>query len=451
MVRQRRDGSERGHCLPPGPRTPALIQTLQTLSGRKDGFPRFRARYGSTFSVWTLPGPQRLVMFSDPADIKEIFAGDPVELSGARGNEVLRAAMGDRSVMLNDGDAHRRIRRYLMPAFSPRAVEGYRPLVQELAAQEVDRWSAGETVQTLDRMAAITLEVMLRVVFGVSDGPRLEQLRPRVLRLAAVDPVVALGWLYPRLRALPPWRGHAANLRAVDALIHEEIGERRGTSGTRTDDLLSRLLQVGAGEDPDEQEQPLPDTEIRDQLVTLLLAGYETSAATLSWTLHELARNPDALAAAQLAADSGEDAYLEACLKEGMRLHPIIDYVARTLTQDRVVGGWSLPAGVTLAPAILLTHLDEDTFENASTFRPERFLEESPPPNTWIPFGGGVRRCVGAAFALMEGVVTLREVLTRYDLVADEPSPTKLRNITNVPGDGAPVRLSVRAPAASGR
>ena len=430
--------------LPPGPRLPAAVQTVQALSGWHATFPALRRRYGPTFTVRMLPGPQRYVMFSDPAAIKEIFAGDPGEFSGAKGNEVLRAAMGDRSVMLHDAQEHRRIRRYLMPAFSPAAVAGYRPLVREIARDEVARWRQGSSVATLDRMSAITLEVMLRVVFGVTDGERLDRLRPRVQHLVDVDPVVALGWMYPRLRTLPPWHGHQRNLREVDALIHAEIAARRASPDAADGpDLLSRLMRVGR----DDGAEPLADDELRDQLVTLLLAGYETSASALSWTLHELGRDETVRARAQRAADAGDEPYLEACLKEGMRLHPIIDFVARTLTTDRTVGGWRLPAGVTVAPAIMLTHLDEEHFPEPARYRPERFVDGSPPANTWIPFGGGVRRCVGAGFALMEGVVVLTEVLRRYAVVADRPSPNRLRNITNVPRDGAPVRLLPREPA----
>ncbi|MFX0537785.1 cytochrome P450 [Ornithinimicrobium sp. Y1847] len=429
--------------LPPGPKSPALLQTLRSYTGEQRGFPALVQRYGPTFTIRLLPGPQTYVLFSEPDDIKAIFAGDAAEFSGAGGNEVLRAAMGDRSVMLNDGAEHRRMRGYLRPAFSPGAVAAYRPVVEELTHAEVERWVPGQTVSSLERMAAITLEVMLRVVFGVSEGERLEQLRPRVLRLAEVGPVVVVGWLYPTLRALPPWRGHAANLREVDALIHAEIDARRAGDRDK-DDLLTRLLAVGSDGLGDEQG-PLPAQELRDQLVTLLLAGYETSASALSWTLHELARDPRALAAAQHAADEGDEAYLEACVKEAMRLHPIIDFVARTLRSPQQIGGWDLPAGVTVAPAIMLAHHREAAFAEPEQYRPERFLGDGPAAHTWIPFGGGVRRCVGASFALMEGVVVLREVLRRFDLVADESSPTRLRNITNVPGDGAPLRLLARA------
>lgn len=451
MARSKRPGVGRGPTLPPGPRTPALVQTVQAFTGRQAAFERHRRRYGDPFTVSMLPGPQRLVMFSDPAAIKEIFAGDPVQFSGALGNEMLRAAMGDRSVMLNDGEAHRAIRRYLMPAFSPAAVRTYRPIVERAAAAEVASWRPGQTVSALERMSSLTLDVMTEMVLGASDPRSLAELRPRLLRLVEVDPVVVGGWLYPRLRALPPWRGHARNLAAIDDLIEAEIADRRSSGspepapdaaaeGADAADLLDRLIRVGA-----EDGEPLTAAEIRDQVVTLLLAGYETSASTIAWTLHELGRDERVRARARRAADEGDDDYLEACLQEAMRLHPIIDYVARTLRSDARVGGVDLPAGVTVAPAILLAHHDEHAFEDPHAFRPERFLGEGPAPHTFLPFGGGVRRCIGAAFALMEGVVVLREVLLRVDVVADAPAPTRLRNITNVPGDGAPLRLGPRA------
>ncbi|OLT41076.1 cytochrome P450 [Serinicoccus sp. CNJ-927] len=427
--------------LPPGPRTPAVLQTIQAFTDRQGTFERHRSRYGDPFTVRMLPGPQHLVLFSDPEAIKEIFAGDPVELSGAQGNEMLRAAMGDRSVMLNDGEAHRAIRRYLMPAFSPAAVRAYRPVVERAAADEVDTWpqAPGSSVVALERMSRVTLAVMRQVVLGASDPRRLTALRPRVLRLVEVDPVVVGGWLYPRLRALPPWRGHARNLAAIDELIHAEVQQRRAGAAREPADLLDQLLAVGT--DHDDEREPLSTHEIRDQVVTLLLAGYETTASTLAWTLHELGRDEQARARAHRAAQEGDEEHLEACVKEAMRLHPIIDYVARTLRSDQRIGGVDLPAGATAAPAILLAHHDPDAFPEPDAFRPERFLGGGPAAHTFIPFGGGVRRCVGAAFALMEGVVVLREVLTRVDVVADAPARTRLRNITNVPGDGAPLRV----------
>ncbi|MDZ5078031.1 cytochrome P450 [Nesterenkonia sp. HG001] len=423
--------------LPPGPRLPAVAQTLMTYGARLRSFPRLQDRYGPTVTLRLLPGPQTLVLFSDPEDIREIFAGDSWEFSGAGGNEVLRAAMGDRSVMLTDGEDHRALRRSLMPAFSPGAVRDHRRTVHRLVVEEVSTWRTGQTVATLERMSAVTLEVMLQVVLGVTASERLNRLRPRLLRLVEVGPVVALGWLYPRLRGLPPWRAERRNLEAVDRLVAEEIAERRRESeapeARERSDVLSMLIRAG-----------LDDAQLRDQLVTLVLAGYETTASALAWTLHELGRRPEVRRRARQAADDGDDDFLEACLKETLRLHPIIDFVARTLRSEQTIGGWTLPAGVTVAPAIMLTQQDPRHVSAPQDFRPERFLDGSLDPGAWVPFGGGVRRCLGAAFAQMEAAEVLREVLLRTDPVAERPSRTRLRNITNVPRDGAPLRLDPR-------
>lgn len=427
--------------LPPGPRLPAAVQSIRFLSGRLNFVPALQERYGPVFTLKILPGPRRFVVFSDPAHIKEIFAGDPREFHAGKGNEILRVAMGEHSVLLTDESEHQRARKLLMPAFTPAAVRGYRGLVETITKSEVDTWSAGQTLGSLDRMNAITLEVILQVVFGVTDEARLAELRPRVREMVDISPVVVAGWMYPGLRRLPPWRGHYANLAEVDDLIYAEIADRRRAEDLDArEDVLSRLLRVGGEDDT----PPLTDAELRDQLVTLLLAGHETTASALSWTLHELAREPRALALARAAADAGDDAYLEACLKEGMRLHPIIDFVARTLRSEQTVGGWTLPRGVTVTPSIMLAHASEDHHDDHTTFRPERFTDGSPAPNTWIPFGGGVRRCIGAGFSLMEGTVVLAEVLQRFDLRAEQPARTRLRNITNVPKDGAPLRLLPR-------
>lgn len=438
MSRRRRIDERR---LPPGPRLPAVVQSVRFLSGRLNFIPDLHERYGSVFTVRILPGPQHFVLFSDPAHIKEIFAADPAEFHAGKGNEILRVAMGDHSVLLTDDAEHMRARKLLMPAFTASAVRGYRGLVETIAKAEVDTWSPGDVVAALDRMNAITLEVILQVVFGVTDEERLGRLRPRVREMIDISPVVVAGWLYPQLRRLPPWRGHYANLEAVDSLIYAEIADRRNAPDLQArDDVLSRLLRVGG----DDDTAPLTDAELRDQLVTLLLAGHETTASALSWTLHELARDPEVLGRARSAAENGDDAYLEACLKEGMRLHPIIDFVARTLQSEQTIGGWTLPRGVTVAPSIMLAHAREDNFEDHTAFRPERFTDGSPAPNTWIPFGGGVRRCIGAGFSLMEGTVVLEEILQRFDLRAEKPARTRLRNITNVPKDGAPIRLLPR-------
>ena len=428
--------------IPEGPTTHPAVMTWKFLRNRDRLVPQFHRQFGDTFTIRILPGPRTLVVFSDPADIKEIFAADPSQFHAGKGNEILKPVMGRRSVLLTDDLEHQRARKLLMPAFTGPSMRSYQPLVEAITKVEVDSWSDGDTVVTLDRMNAITLDVILQVVFGVTDEQRLAVLRPKVTRMVNIDAKMLLAWSYPRLFALPPWRGYFRNQQEVDAILFAEIAERRQAHDLDgRDDVLSRLLRVG---DDDTDEAPLTDVEMRDQLVTLLLAGHETTASALSWTLHELGRSPELLARATAAADAGDDAFLEACLKEGMRLHPIIDFVARTLQSDQVVAGMRLPKGTTVTPSIMLSHSREASFADSHRFDPDRFLVDKIAPNTWIPFGGGVRRCIGAAFSLMEGTVVLRQVLQRFDVHADAIAPNKLRNITNVPADKAPLRLTRR-------
>nr|WP_246283671.1 cytochrome P450 [Nocardioides perillae] len=434
-------------ALPPGPRWPSLLQTIGLLRFRHRFVPAVHRRYGEVFTVRLLPGGQPLVIFTRPEHAREIFAGDPEVFHAGKGNAVLGPIMGEHSLLLQDSVEHKRARKLLMPAFNGQALRGYAALVQEVAAAEVATWRDGEEFRSLDRMNRLTLDVILRVVFGVTDEARLAALRPRVNRTVEISPAILLGWSIPRLQRLPPWRGTVDNQRELDRLIHAEIRERRAASdlAERTD-VLSRLLQVGTDDtDGAEGETPLSDEELRDQLVTLLLAGHETTATALAWAFFELGRHPELLARARAAAEEepgGEgDAFLDAVLKESMRLHPVIPMVVRTLVRPATVAGRDFPAGTTVGPSILLAHAREENHPDPERFDPERFLGQNPPANTWIPFGGGVRRCIGAGFSLMEGVVVLREVLRTYDVAARGDDEPKVRNITSVPRRGARVRV----------
>jgi cytochrome P450 len=285
-------------------------------------------------------------------------------------------------------------------------------------------------------MNALTLEVILRVVFGVTDETRLEQLRPCVNRTVNISPAVLLGWGYPRLQRFGPWRRTVDNAYRLDALIYAEIRERRqATDLAERPDVLSRLILVDDGGDR------LTDEELRDQLVTLLLAGHETTATALAWALHELGLDRAQLERAREAARSGDDDRLEAVLKESMRLHPVIPMVVRTLMAPVTLAGWRLPAGATVGPSILVSHSRDDNHTDPERFDPTRFVGHHPPVNTWIPFGGGVRRCIGAGFSLMEGVAVLREILTAYDVTSAGADRPKVRNITSVPRRGARIRV----------
>jgi cytochrome P450 len=290
----------------------------------------------------------------------------------------------------------------------------------------------------------------LQVVFGVTDESRLSQMRPLVNKTVNVSPAVFLGWGFPRLQNLGPWRRAFENQAGLDNVIYAEIAERRKATDleTRTD-VLSRLLLV-RDEDAADSDGPadsgLTDEELRDQLVTLLLAGHETTATALAWALHEIGKDPVQERKAREAASAGNNDYLEAVLKEAMRLHPVIPMVVRHLMEPTTVGGIDLPAGANVAASIILAHESESNYPDHLAFRPERFLEGEVATNTWIPFGGGVRRCIGAGFSLMEGVAVLREVLSTYDvtLPAGAKEEAKVRNITSVPKNGAKIIVTRR-------
>ncbi len=430
-------------ALPPGPRWPSLLQSIALIRFRHRFVPAMHRRYGDVFTVRIMPSGSALVLFTRPEHAKEIFAGDPEVFHAGKGNAILGPIMGEHSLLLQDSTEHKRARKLLMPAFNGAALRGYESLVTEIARAEVTGWTPGQPFRSLDRMNALTLEVILRVVFGVTDEQRLAELRPLVNRTVDISPAILLGWGYPWLQRFGPWKRTVDNQRELDRVMYAEIAERRrAVDLDERTDVLSTLLKVGAGEG----EEPLTDHELRDQLVTLLLAGHETTATALSWALYELGRDPVQLGRARRAADEGDDDHLEAVVKESMRLHPVIPMVVRHLMRPATIGGRELPAGTNIGPSIIISHAREDNFEEPEQFRPERFLDGTPAPNTWIPFGGGVRRCIGAGFSLMEGVAVLREVLRVYDVAlpagpADYP---RVRNITSVPRHGARIVVTAR-------
>jgi len=433
--------------LPSGPRWPDLIQAFLTMQRRPTFMKALQRRYGDVFSVRMPYGPHgsmvTVVLFADPEHIRTIFAGSPGVFHAGEGNSALLDVMGEHSLLLLDEDGHARAKRLLMPAFTGRAMDGYRDLVADVARQELERWPEATRLVAIERMQAITLEIIIRVIFGVTDKDRLAELRPPVNRIASIGLTEMLGWRYPVLQKLPPWSRVLATQRHLDQLLYAEISERRADPALeQRGDLLSRLLR------PNEGGETLTDEELRDQLVTFLLAGHETTATALAWTLHELAHRPEFLNQATAAAkrrDADGDAFLEAVVKETMRLRPVVFQATRTLTEPLEIAGYHLPAGVVVSPALGLMGIHEAHHADAEVFDPNRFLGTSPGINTWIPFGGGVRRCIGAPFSLMESVEILRELLIRFEISPADSNPDRLRphGIINRPHRGA--RLNIRA------
>ena len=429
---------ETARSLPPGPRLPTIVQTAVFAGHRKWLFPRLRRRYGDVFTIRLVPSGRVVVVLSRPEHIREVFAGPGSVMHAGEGNTVLQPIMGAHSLLLLDDDEHLRIRKQLMPAFNGQALRSYADLVAGLAEAEVATWETGTGFRLHERMRTLTLEIILRVVFGVTAEDRLAQLRPLVGKVVEVRPIIMLGGFYPTLLKIRPWRTYVDVQRRVDEILYDEIATRRtATDLAGRTDVLSKLLAAGNW----------TDAELRDQLVTLLLAGHETTATTMAWAFHELARRPEQQQAAQRAADTGDDTYLEAVAKEVLRLRPVIYQVGRRVTETVEIAGYTLPRGTTLMPAIGLVQADPQAHPEPGDFRPERFLGDHPPATaTWIPFGGGLRRCLGAGFSLMESVEILRAVLRRYDVnaVRPEPEPAVARNVTLVPSRGTEVFVTRR-------
>lgn len=417
-------------ALPPGPTLPAAVQTYRWMFRPVPFMARLAERYGDMFTVRLLQFGS-LVALSDPEHIRAVFKGDPKIMHAGEGNAILRPMLGDTSVLLLDEEEHMRQRRLLLPPFHGDRMLGYRDTIIEIAGDSIDRWPRGEPFAMRERMQEITLEVILRVIFGITDRARSAAFRERLIE---IDPNSF------RLLALPvmrrrfpggPWSRFLRVRNALDVLIFDEIERRRAIpEDRRGDDILSMLLAAR-----DEDGEAMSDVELRDELVTLVTAGHETTATSLAWTFELLYRHPEVHRRAVAEAATDSDEYLDAMCKEALRLRPVIPMVARRLTAEFEVGGYRIPAGTVLAPNIYLTHRRPDIYPDPEVFRPERFIDASPDTYAWLPFGGGVRRCIGASFALYEMRAILRVVLGRATLrpAVDRPERIVRRAVTFAP------------------
>jgi cytochrome P450 len=415
--------------LPPGPHLPRLAQTVMFMGGRAFFGPRWQRKYGDVFSVHVAPAGQAVVLCK-PEHIREVFAGPADTFHAGEGNAILGPVMGEHSVLLLDEQEHLAARKRVMAAFHGEAVNAWGAVVEQLAADTVATWPVDTPFGVHQHMNDISLEVILRIVFGMTDDARLAEIRPLLQKLVKIGPMIFLGWIYPVLANHGPWKKFQQLKERTDEVIYREIRARRAVPDLagRTD-VLSKLL-FAAPEQSDE--------ELRDHLVTLLLAGHETTASTLAWTLHDLSRRPELLARVQRAADENDEDYLEAVIKESMRLRPVINNIARRLNKPARVGGYDLPAGIVVFPSIALVQRRASVFPSPDEFRPERFLGSNPPPATWIPFGGGIRRCLGAALAMVEATAVLKAVMARVDVApGGREEWGRMRNVTMIPARGA--------------
>jgi cytochrome P450 len=427
--------------LPPGPRAPRWVQTLRWWARPIPSFERYRARFGKRFTMRLLSAPA-FVILSDPDEVKQVFTAPADVLHPGEGARILEPVIGRNSVILLDEDAHLAQRRLMLPAFHGEQVARLTQVMADVAAAEVERWPRDEPVALHPRLQALTLEVILRTVFGLDEGARLERLRANLTEVLAVgvSPVSLLPPLQRDLGRLSPWRRFVRTRAAVDAELFALIEERRADT-TERDDVLSLLLAARH-----EDGSPMSAQELRDELMTLLVAGHETTASELAFAFERLVRTPAVLArlTEEIAGGDG-DAYLTATVQETLRRRPVLPNAAPRLVMEEIdVGGWRYPPGVCLVAHAYLIHHDPEIYPEPYAFRPERFLDKAPGTYTWIPFGGGRRRCLGATFATVEMKVVLRAVLERAQPRVTGDGRLELsrrRAITLSPRDGAEVVL----------
>jgi cytochrome P450 len=440
--------------LPPGPRMASPLQLLALLTRPTVFMERCRARYGTPFTL-RLPAQPPIVVIADPDAIKEIFQAPPDVLHPGEGAKILEPIVGRNSVILLDEDAHLAQRKLLLPAFHGERMQRLSGLMSELAERETDNWPQGETIALHPRLQRLTLEIILRAVFGLERGTQLDSLRDLLTRVIAFSqsPLSLLPPPPRPLARLTPMAKFNDLSKQVDKLLYALIDERR-QAGAAGEDVLALLLSA-----THEDGSPMSPQELRDELMTALVAGHETTASELAWAFEQIARRDDVQSRLHEEIDAGEgDDYLSAVINEILRHRPVLPNAEPRLVKQPIeIGGVLYPRGVFLMAQSYLLHHDPQIYPDPYAFRPERFLEQeggrSSNRYTWIPFGGGRRRCLGASFALLEMKIALRAVLGRYQLASasKRPERTRMRSITISPAGGSRVILTERLGATTPR
>jgi cytochrome P450 len=442
--------------LPPGPSWPAAVQGMAYWSRPLAFLERCRSRYGGRFTL-RLPMTPPFVMHTDPAHVKEIFTAPPEVLHPGRGARVLEPLVGLNSVILLDEGAHMEQRKLMLPALHGEKMARLAGLMEEVAAAEIASWPRESATELTPRFQRLTLEIILRAVFGLeADDERLAALRaPLAGQLAFGDKPISLLPPPPEsvrvrsvLERVGPFAAFVRMQREADALMFDLIAERRRDHADR-DDILSLLLEARH-----EDGSSMSDEEIRDELMTLLVAGHETTASTLGWAFALLPRHPEALRRLRDEVDGGDgDEYLTATIQETLRRRPVLPSPAPRFVMQRVeVGGRVYEPGVSLVPNSYLIHHDPSIYPDPYAFRPERFVGEQPGTYTWIPFGGGRRRCLGASFAMVEMKIVIRALLAEREVIAvgERHEAPRRRNISITPSHGTRVVLRDRLDPGTG-
>ncbi len=443
-------------ALPPGPGGPPLVATMHWLRRPFDFLEDCQEKYGDAFT-FRLPQLPPLVVFSDPEVVKTVFADSGDTLHAGEFNRSLSAFLGDKSVLMVDGKAHMRKRKLLMPPFHGERMLAYGELMMSLADEYIDDLPEGEPFSLHDRMNGIALDVIIRSVFGLEPGEKERQMKAAISELLDLMtwPPLLLPFMRVDLGPLSPWGRAKRLMKRSDDGLYEEIRTRRAAGPSKREDILSLLLEAR-----DEDGKPMNDAELRDELVTLLVAGHETTATALTWAMRWILATPgveDKLraeleGAGELTPQRVQALpYLDATAREALRLNPIIPIVGRILKQPMKLGGFDLPAGTGIVCSIYLAHRRAEAYEDPTRFWPDRFLLKKPTPSEFFPFGGGIRRCIGMAFALFEMKMVLARLFRRTRMQLQPTAPIKpvRRSITLMPSEGLRVKLVSRVPSKS--
>ncbi len=457
--------------LPPGPPKRPIVNLMQWLLRPLAFLDELAARYGNVFTLRLPRTEQPVVIFAEPAAVRDIWTGDPDTLHAGKANAILRSVVGEHSLLILDGERHLRERRLMLPPFHGERMRAYGEAMRDATSREIDRWPLDRAFPVHASAQAITLEVIMRTIFGVGpEDPQLAPLRDALVRWTTLGTSrlgTAVLLLTPPERALDvralasrswgrilPWaplvRAHAETTR----LVHEVIAARRREGTTGRDDILSMLLDAR-----DEAGEAMTDDQLHDEMLTLLVAGHETTATTLAWTLHHLLENPawlrrvtaevrEVVGSGRVQPEQTERlVLLDAAIKETLRLTPIVPMVGRVLAKPATIGGVELPAGAAALASIYLVHRRADLWPDPHRFDPSRFVGKKVDSTIYFPFGGGVRRCLGMAFASYEMKIVLATVLSRVELAAAPGPRVRIvrRGITFAPSGGMPIVVTARS------
>jgi len=423
------------NALPAGPKSPSLWQLGRYVLRTYEFFDRCRARFGAPFTC-SFAGFGKFVFLEDPEAIKDVFTGPAEVLHSGEANAFMAETLGKNSLLVLDDDEHWRQRKPQLAPFAGERMKAHAEVMREATLERMQTWRPGARIRLEDECREITLQIILRTIFGSRDERFAKKLRELMAELD--HPLGLLAGFVPKfVRPLTPWRRITRLLGAIDADIYALIRERRSDPAGATD-VLSSLLPLAH-----EDRTPLTDTELRDHLFTLLIAGHDTTAVALAWMFELLLRDREALASA------ADERYLEAAIHESMRLRPVVPFVARLLKRDFVAGGREYPAGVSLCPCMLLAHRNPESYPEPLRFRPERFVGKQPDPYRWFPFGGGRRRCLGQMFALFEMKIVIATILehARLELVDATELRMRRKGILLAPASRTPAIVESARPA----